>query len=145
MRRQSSRLLRDTHPDIPRYTEIHNTWRDVATALRYGQEWQRGEMAMEQGDLINLLENLLGPAAAGVAAPHQASAYYDEAPESYLDADEVQGMSGVLHPSMTGLLSATMPIGILIVETTSLSVVRVNKMLLRMLGVEEPVESMMGR
>jgi PAS domain-containing protein len=113
--------------------------------LRYGQEWQRGEMAMEQGDLINLLENLLGPAAAGVAAPHQARAYHDEAPELYLDADEIQGISGVLHPSMTGLLSASMPIGILIVETTSLSVVRANKMLLRMLGVKEPVESMTGR
>ncbi|HEY7094042.1 MAG TPA: PAS domain-containing protein, partial [Ktedonobacterales bacterium] len=101
---------------------------------------------MEQGDLINLLENLLGPAAAGVAAPRQASAYHDdEAPESYFDTDNDQSMSGALHPSMTGLLSAVMPIGIVIVETTSLSVVRVNKMLLRMLGVQEPVESMQGR
>ncbi len=101
---------------------------------------------MEQGDLINLLENLLGPAAAGVAAPRQARAYHDdEAPESYFDADDDQSMPGALHPSMTGLLSAVMPIGIVIVETTSLSVVRVNKMLLRMLGVKEPVESMQGR
>jgi hypothetical protein len=46
---------------------------------------------------------------------------------------------------MTGLLTASMPISILIVETTSLSVVRVNKMLLRMLGVKEPVEGIAGR
>ena len=103
-------------------------------------------MAMEQGDLINLLENILGPAAAGVAEPRQARAYDDDyEPGSYLDADEDQGMSGALHPSMTGLLSAVMPIGIVIVEASSLTVVRVNKMLLRMLGVKEPVESMQGR
>ena len=101
---------------------------------------------MEQGDLINLLENILGPAAAGVAEPRQARAYDDDyEPGSYLDADEDQGMSGALHPSMTGLLSAVMPIGIVIVEASSLTVVRVNKMLLRMLGVKEPVESMQGR
>ena len=101
---------------------------------------------MEQGDLINLLENLLGPAAAGVAAPRQARAYHDdEAPESYFDSDDDQSIPGALHPSMTGLLSAVMPIGIVIVETASLSVVRVNKMLLRMLGVKELVESMQGR
>ncbi|HEX3269942.1 MAG TPA: PAS domain-containing protein [Ktedonobacterales bacterium] len=103
-------------------------------------------MEMEQGDLINLLENLLGPAAAGVAAPHQASAYHDdEAPESYFDADNDQNLSGAPHPSMTGLLSAVMPIGIVIVESSSGTVVRVNKMLLRMLGVKAPVESMQGR
>jgi PAS domain-containing protein len=103
-------------------------------------------MEMEQGDLINLLENLLGPAAAGVADPHQASAYHDdEEPESYVDADNDQSLSGALHPSMTGLLSAVMPIGIVIVETSSGTVVRVNKMLLRMLGVKAPVESMQGR
>jgi PAS domain-containing protein len=103
-------------------------------------------MAMEQGDLMSLLENLLGPAAAGVAAPHQAGVYHDdEAPDSYLDAENEQSMPGALRPSMTGLLSAVMPIGIIIVETSSLSVVRVNKMLLRMLGVSEPVESMQGR
>jgi PAS domain-containing protein len=102
---------------------------------------------MEQGDLINLLENLLGPAAAGVAAPRQSRAYHDdEPPESYLDADdEPINMPGALHPSMTGLLSAVMPIGIIIVETTSGTVVRLNKMLLRMLGVKEPAESMTGR
>src|SRR4029077_14729504 len=102
-------------------------------------------MAMEQENLINLLENILGPAAAGVAEPRQARAYDDDyEPGSYLDADEDQGMSGALHPSMTGLLSAVMPIGIVIVEASSLTVVRVNKMLLRMLGVKEPVESMQG-
>jgi PAS domain-containing protein len=100
---------------------------------------------MEQGDLINLLENLLGPAAAGVAAPRQARAYHDdESPESYLDSDDNQGMAGALHPSMTGLLTV-MPIGIAIVEISSLYVVRLNKMLLRMLGVKKPTESMQGR
>ena len=55
---------------------------------------------MEQGDLINLLENLLGPAAAGVAEPRQARAYDDDdEPGSYLDADEDQGISGAPHPA----------------------------------------------
>src|SRR5262245_37504256 len=118
MRRQSSRLLRDTQSAArlrasPRYEQNTNRIR-----TEYELKWQRGWMEMEQGDLINLLENLLGPAAAGVAAPHQTSAYQDdEAPEYYFDADNDQSMSGALHPSMTGLLSAAMPIGIVIVET----------------------------
>jgi PAS domain-containing protein len=98
---------------------------------------------MEQSDLINLLENLLGPAtASSVAAPRQGGVYEEEAPETYLDAD---GASGAPYPSMTGLLSGTMPIGIAIVEKISLTVVRVNKMLLRMLGIMQPVESAHGR
>ena len=53
---------------------------------------------MEQGDLMSLLENLLGPAAAGVAAPHQAGVYHDdEAPDSYLDAENEQSMPGALR------------------------------------------------
>src|SRR5262249_17331312 len=89
---------------------------------------------------------ILGPAAAGVAAPRQAGAYDDDYESgSYLNVDEDQGMSGALYPSMTGLLSAVMPIGIVIVEASSLTIVRVNKMLLRMLGVTEPAESMQGR
>jgi PAS domain-containing protein len=100
---------------------------------------------MEQGDLINLLENLLGPATAGVATPRQSGAYHDEAAALYLDADDAPSVSGGLQPSMTGLLSASMPIGIVIVEAASLRVVRINKILLRMLGVMAPVESMSGR
>jgi PAS domain-containing protein len=104
-------------------------------------------MAMEQGDLINLLENLLGPAAADVGPPRQTNPFHDgDTLEPYMDpSDEASGMSGALYPSMTGLLSGTMPIGIAIVETISLTVVRVNKMLLRMLGVKESVESAKGR
>src|SRR5262245_1422552 len=129
-----------------RLCEIHNTWRRSITPHWYGQR-RGGGRTMEQGDLINLLENLLGPAAAGVGPPRQARPYHDdEAQDSYLDAnDEAPSLPGAPHPSMTGLLSAVMPIGIVIVETSTGAVVRINKMLLRMLGVKEAVESMAGR
>jgi PAS domain-containing protein len=118
---------------------------------------------MENGDLIGLLENLLGPATAGVEPPQQGGPFQGDGPlSSYFDkgeekgsgaagapgasrASRAAGMAGAMHPTMTGLFSAVMPIGIAIVETSSLRVVRLNKMLLQMLGVKDPVESMTGR
>ena len=100
---------------------------------------------MENGDLISLLETMLGPATAGVAPPRHAREYQEDAQETYLDAAEESVIApGAIHPSMTGLLSASMPIGIAIVDRSTLSVVRLNDMLLRMLGVQESAERTVG-
>lgn len=102
---------------------------------------------MDNSDLINVLESLLGPAVAGINAPVSRRGAQrmtgQPAPVDVPAMGAPDGISG--RSSITALLSAEMPVGIAVLDAISLRVRRANSSLLSMLSEPWRERDVVGR
>lgn len=91
---------------------------------------------MDNSDLINVLESLLGPAVAGMNAPvaRRSGPRITGQPARSAGPEPAAPHSATTRSSITALLSAEMPVGIAVLDAASLRVRRANASLLTMLG-----------
>lgn len=114
---------------------------------------------MDNGDLIGLLESLLSPAtdaspngtpspaAHAVLRPASSPAPFAAPSREQRDAFSIVDSPGPSSPSlsMTGLMTAVLPVGIAIIEVGTLRIQRANGMLASMLGRKVGSEQLAGQ
>jgi PAS domain-containing protein len=109
---------------------------------------------MDNGDLIGLLESLLSPATDATQAgptPPSARAMLRPASTPFSSSSDPHEQSDILtivdspSLSMTGLMTAVLPVGIAIIDVATLRVQRANGMLASMLGRQATAEQVAGQ
>jgi PAS domain-containing protein len=99
---------------------------------------------MDNNDLMNVLESLLGPAVASGMAPAKGRAT-GTALEQRRGRDGVGAQPQTQRGSITALLSAEMPVGIAVLDARTFKIIRANAPLLDLLDLRVREDDVVGR